>query len=130
MSTRTNLRPQVVINAASMAANITSAPTILQSLSTLSYSISWTGTSPVGTISLQASNDYALNPNGTVANSGTWETLTVASGGSPVTTLSVSGNTGTGFIDITPTGAYSMRIIYTAASGSGTMTAIVNGKVS
>src|SRR5277367_5826506 len=98
MSTRTNLRPQVVISGASMAANITSAHTIMQSLSLLSYSFSWAGATPVGTISIQASNDYALNPTGTVAYAGTWNTLTVSYQGSAVTTVPVTGNSGIGFI--------------------------------
>jgi len=113
-----------------MAANITSSPTIMQSLSILSYSFSWTGTSPVGTISIEASNDYSLNPNGTVNNAGTWNVMTVNYQGSAVTTVPVSGNTGIGFIDISPTGAYAVRAIYTAGSGTGNLTATVNGKVS
>ena len=138
MSTRTNLRPQIIIpspqgspaNGASMATNITSAPTILQSLIAVSYGISWAGTSPVGTVSVQVSNDYSLNPNGTVNNTGTWTVLTVQYQGSAVTTIPVTGNTGNGFIDIDTIAAYAIRLIYTAGSGVGTLTATINGKVS
>ena len=129
MSTRTNLRPQQVLSA-SMATNKISAVTILQSLTKLSYGISWTGTTPVGTVSVQASNDYSLNPNGvTVDNAGTWTTLTLEYNGGLVTTVPVSGNSGNGFIDVT-TGAYAVRLIYTAASGTGTIVATIVGKVS
>jgi len=113
-----------------MAGNITSAPTILQSLSLVSYAFSWTGTSPVGTISIQVSNDFALTPEGQVSNAGTWNTLTLNYGGSAVTTIPVSGNTGNGFVDLDPTAGYAIRAIYTATSGSGTLIATINGKVS
>lgn len=129
MSTRTNLRPQIVLNAASMAVNQTSIPTILQSLSCGSYSISWTGSSPVGNLSLQVSDDYSLNANGTVNNPGTWDTAPVSVSGTSVTTIPIMGNTGNGFIDILGTGAYAVRLMYVATSGTGALSIIVNGKV-
>jgi hypothetical protein len=131
LSTRPQIKPfQVVVNG-DMSANITSTPTIISNLSRLSYGISWSGTSPVGTLSVQASNDYALNPDGrTAANAGTWNTLTFMSGGSAVQSIAVSGNTGNGFIDIGPCGAYALRLVYTKTSGTGTLQATVVGKVS
>ena len=129
MSTRTALRPQVVINAGSMSANITSTPTILQSLSMVSYSVAWTGTAPVGTLSVQVSNDYSLNAAGQVENAGTWTTIVMSVNGTPSSTVSVSGNTGNAFLDIGQTAAYAVRVIYTAGSGTGSLTAVVAGKV-
>jgi len=130
MSTRTSFRPQVVLSAGSMAGNLTSTPTILQSLTRAAYAIRWTGSTPVGSVSVEGSNDYALNPDGTVANSGTWDALTLSVNGSPSTTVAVSGNTGSGIIDITDTAVYAIRLIYTAGSGTGSLTATINGKVS
>ena len=130
MSTRVNLRPTTVISAGSMAGNLTSNPTILQSLTKIMYTFSWTGSSPVGTLSIQVSNDYALNAAGGVANSGTWTTVELSVGGTPSTTVSVSGNTGTAAIDVDAIAAYAIRAIYTAGSGTGSLTCIVNGKVS
>ncbi len=138
MSMRTNLRPQAVIpsplgspaNGASMAANITSAPTILQSLSKVSYAFSWSGTSPVGTLSAQVSNDYSVLPTGVVNNAGTWNTIPLLlSDGTTATSVAVTGNTGSGFFDIS-TSAYACRVLYTFTSGVGTLAATVNGKVS
>jgi hypothetical protein len=120
MSSRTVLRPYQVITNGNMASNITSEVTVLQSLSKISYDLSWSGSSPVGTASLQVSNTYSLDPNGNVDNVGDWQT---------VTTSSISGNTGTGFIDAI-TGAYATRVIYTATSGTGTLNATVAGKTS
>lgn len=140
MSTRTRLAPTVVIPSPqgspaggnSMAANITSATTILQSISTVSYAVTWTGSSPVGTISVQVSNDCTVESNGTVTG-GTWNPLPLTvlqSGGtSTETTIPISGNTGQGFIDVDITGAYACQLIYTAASGSGNLTVTVSGKV-
>lgn len=95
----------------------------------ISYSLSWAGTSPVGTVSVQASNDYAVYPDGTVKNAGTWSTLTLSVNGSPVSTIAISGNTGNGLIDLNSCAAYAIRLIYTRTSGSGTMQAVINAKV-
>lgn len=112
-----------------MSGNITGAVTLIQKISMLSYAYSWSGTSPVGTVSVQVSNDYSILPNGTVNNAGTWNTLTLNVGGSLVTTIPVSGNTGNTFVDI-DSGAYAIRTIYTAISGTGTLQCTINGKVS
>lgn len=82
----------------------------------------WTGTSPVGTISIQGSNDFSLNNALNPYNSGTWNTLTLNYGGSAVTTIPISGNSGNGIVDVTATGIYAVRLVYTAGSGSGTLT--------
>ncbi len=129
MSTRTNLPPQLVITNGSMAANITSNPTILLSLTGCSYGVSWTGTSPVGTLAVQVSDDYALNANGTVKNAGTWNTLTLDVGGTAVTSIPVTGNTGSGYIEIERTNAYAIRLVYTFGSGVGTLNARITAKV-
>lgn len=128
MSTRTSLPPQIVLNAASMAGSLISSPTILQSLSKIAYQAVWTGTSPVGTISIQGSENYSLNPNGQVNNTGTWTTLTLAYNGTLVTSVPVTGNTGDALIDL-ETGIYALRLIYTRTSGTGTITVTTSGKV-
>ena len=60
MSTRPQIKPQIVIPSAqaspassgAMTGNITSAPTIISNVSMVNYSASWTGSSPVGTFDL------------------------------------------------------------------------------
>jgi hypothetical protein len=106
-----------------MSGDITSLVTIISNQSMMSYQYSWTGSSPVGTISIEVSNDYELNSDGTVRTAGTWTPLTLSS------VPSVSGNTGDGLIDIDQIGAYAIRTVYTAGSGTGTLTAVFKGKV-
>jgi len=129
MAYRPEVAPVQVITNGDMSKDITSKVTIIQKISMMSYSYKWAATSPDGTISIQVSNDYSLNPDGTVKNSGTWETITVNQGGTPTTTLTVSGNSGTGFVDIDQLGAYAIRTIYTYSSGTGTLQAWFVGKV-
>ncbi len=131
MSTRSVLRPTEVITAGNMASTtVTSLPTVLQSLTLLSYEVSWTGTSPVGTLALEVSNSFALAPDGTTAVAGTWTTVPLELAGAEVTSIPISGSTGNGFIDVTLNAGYAMRLLYTKASGVGTLTATVSGKVS
>lgn len=138
MSTRSNIRPQAVIGVGSaplvsgaMTGNIISNPTILQSVTIGTYAYSWSGSSPVGTVSVQISNDYQVSSDGrTVTNAGTWDTVFFTlDGSSVVNSAPVTGNSGSGVIEWS-TGAYAIRTIYTFTSGTGTLQAIVNGKVS
>lgn len=131
MSSRPILSPYQIIGgnqpgsvSGNMTATITSPVTVIQNLSMVSYSYSWTGSSPVGLITVQVSNDYTQNPAGVVTNPGTWNTLPLSS------TPSVSGNTGNGQIDIDANAGYALRTVYTPVSGTGTLSATIVGKVS
>lgn len=123
MSSRPLFTPHTVVDAGDMSADIISDPTIITNLSMFSYAISWAGTAPVGTMSVQVSNDYSQNAAGKVMNAGTWTTVTL-SAPTPVT-----GATGNGFIDIDATAAYAIRAVYTATSGTGELTVVAVGKV-
>lgn len=124
MASRPILSPYSVITNGDMSGNITSAVTVIQNTSMIGYDISWTGSSPVGSMSVEVSNTYSQNADGTVRNAGNWTTLTLSS------TTNVSGSPGNGFIDVDATGAFAIRLVYTRVSGTGTMNAIVTGKVS
>lgn len=123
MSSRPLLKPHLVVTNGSMSANITSDPTIIQMLSMISYHVTWAGTSPVGEITVEVSNDYSLNPDGTTRNTGTWNTLPLSSD------CLINTNTDEGFIDIDANAGYALRLVYTRTSGTGTMQVTVNGKV-
>ena len=124
MASRPILSPQQVIINGDMSANIISAVTVIQNVYSLSYDISWTGTAPVGTMSVQVSNTYSQNQDGSVRNPGNWTTLVLTS------PTPVSGSPGNGFIDIDELGAYAVRMVYNRTSGTGTMQATIAGKVS
>lgn len=116
------------VNGNSMAGNITSQPILTQRFMMGSFGLSWTGSSPVGVVSVQGSNDFKLGNQNQVINPGTWNTLTLNYGGSAVTTVPVTGSTGSGMIDITMTGIYALRLVYTRTSGTGNLTVIFCGK--
>jgi len=115
-----------LVNAASMASNVTSAATIINRLPGISYDVSWTGT-PTGTFSVQVSNSYAQGPDGSVSNAGNWSTLP---GAAFIGTLPApAGSPGNGFIDVVGTEAYAVRLVYTASGGSGNLTVLAAAKV-
>lgn len=129
MSNRPYKGPALVITAGAMAADITSLPTLLPQLTKGSYEVTWTGGStPIGLLSLEGSDSYSLNPDGSVRNAGTWTTMPVTVNGVVTSTIAVSGNSGSILIDWT-TGLNAIRVFYDATSGSGTMTALINAKV-
>lgn len=123
MASRPIISPYSVITNGNMSANITSLVTVIQTNGKVSYDVSWSGTAPVGSMSVQVSNTYTQNADGSVRNAGNWTTLVLSS------TTSVSGSTGNGFIDIDASAAYAVRLVYTRVSGTGTMNATVAGKV-
>lgn len=129
MSDRPLIRQYAAITNGDMSGNITGKPSIIQKLSMMSYSFSWSGTSPVGSVSIQVSNDYSENANGSVANAGTWNTLPLTYNGNSVTVVPVTGNSGNGFIDIDSQGGYAMRPIYMFTSGVGTLQSVLEAKV-
>ena len=115
-----------LINSVSTASNITGPATIIQFLPGISYEVSWTGTTN-GTISVQVSNSFRQNADGTIANAGNWTTLPTSSfsGTYPVP----SGSPGSGMLDVVGTECYAVRLVYTRTGGSGTFTAIPCAKV-
>lgn len=80
------------------------------------------GGTPVGTIAIQVSLDYAQDSQGVVTNSGTWTALTFSS------TPAVSGNSGSLYLDLNQLGAAWVRAVYTKTSGTGTLNAYISGK--
>lgn len=108
---------------------VTSLVSLVPSMSCTSYALSWAGSTPVGTIIIQASNDYNQNFDGSVHNAGTWTTIPFAnSSGTLVTSIAITGNTGQGMINLSGVGFYAIRIVYTNTSGTGIIFATVTGK--
>lgn len=97
-----------------------------------SYQYVWSaGSTPIGTVQIQISNDYKQNVDGSVRNAGNWTAIyfQLNGGGTLVNSAPISGNSGTGFIDVPIVGAYAIRTVYTRSSGSGTMTVTIAAKV-
>lgn len=115
-----------LIDSVSMATNITGPATIINRLPGISYDLAWTGT-PTGTFAVQVSNTYSQNADGSVANAGNWNTLPSAA--FVGTIPAPAGSPDHGFIDIVGTEAYAIRILYTAGSGSGSLTVLASAKV-
>jgi len=125
MSSRPIYSPFPVITNGDMSGNITSAVTIIQNMSQIGYDISWAGGSgaTAGTFSVQVSNTYSQNADGTVKNAGNWTSLVLSN---VPTVATASGN---GYIDIDAISAFAMRLVYTRSGGAGTLQATVCGKV-
>ncbi len=122
MASRPILTPHPILVDESMASSITSEPTIITNLSMLSYDISWAGSTPVGVCTVEVSNTYSKNVDGSARDPGNWTPLPISG--------AVSGNTGVGYIEIGAISAHAIRLVYTRTSGTGLMNAKVNGKVS
>jgi hypothetical protein len=104
--------------------SITSTPTNVEGIKTLSYQLTWAATgSPIGTLSFEGSNNYS-----STAGTGTW----VAFSSSLIVGLSSvhpAGSAGDHLVTI-DTGvckARHIRVKYTRTSGSGTLTGWVFG---
>lgn len=112
------------------AATVTSEATVLQSVGNISYEISWTGSTPIGTLALQVSNSFTLGGAGGQGAAGTWTTVPLELSGAEVTSIPITGNADNGFIDVTMNAGYAVRLLYTKSSGTGTILATISGKVS
>lgn len=125
MASRPLLSPFPVIEDGDMSDDITSTITIITNMSMMSYAYVWTGSSPIGSIVVEVSNDYKTNAAGDEldGSTATWTALTLTD------TTDVSGNSGTGYIDIDQLGAHAIRTRYERTSGTGTLQCFFKGKV-
>jgi spore coat protein U-like protein len=98
----------IIINNQSMATNINSLIVNINEVILIGIIASWSGTSPIGTLNIEASNDGI-----------TFDTI-----GS----LSVSGNNGVNSINIQELGFGFLQVVYTATSGTGNLTVSCNQK--
>jgi hypothetical protein len=107
----------LLINAESMGASVTSAPVYVEHLPLVLLQAVWTGT-PVGNFTVQYSADVGTDSAGTgVTNWTTDSDSTIAAGGAA----------GDLAYDI-ETSAKWVRLVYTRTSGTGTLSARFNAK--
>lgn len=130
MSSRPNIQSYQVITNGNMAGNLTSSVSVIPQVTVGSYAYSWSGSTPIGYITVEVSNDYAPGGiDGKTANAGTWTEIYFTLDGSTVTNQApVTGNTGTGFIEWS-TAAYAIRTKFYFTSGTGTIQSYINAKV-
>lgn len=96
------------IDAGDMSANITGTTIDISMIEHVAHQIIWSGTSPVGTITIQGSLD--------------------SSNFSTISTTAVAANTGSVLTNIPSVGYPYIRATYTATSGVGTLNITVSGK--
>ncbi len=111
-------------------ATLTSTVTNLQFLDNAGYQFNFTG-SPVGTLAVQVSADYAQDELGNVTNAGNWVPLTITywNGTAFITSTSVPTSVGSPvYLDLALLSASWIRSVYTKISGTGTLNAFITAK--
>lgn len=107
---RKNTHSHKMLDAVSAGSNQTSEPTSVLGMDKASIFVEWSaGTSPVGTITVEARNSPV----------GTWYTLDF------ISTISVSGPSGSHQIYFTELPFQDIRIKYTRTSGTATLNATI-----
>jgi hypothetical protein len=118
MSRKNILRPFKMLNAVSMASNQTSSVTNVVNIDIAHILVEWSGTSPVGTLAVQARhNQESTNI------TGSWFDL------DGLSAIAISGNTGSHQILLNELPFSEIRLVYTFTSGTGSLTATIQGKV-
>lgn len=110
--------PMFGASGVSMATNQTSIISNILQMDNIGIYVSWSGTSPTGSLVVEISPDYILNG----PNTATWYPLDFG------TTIAVSGNSGNDVININQNPGTWIRMRYVAAAGTGIITASLSMK--
>lgn len=100
-----------------MAGSITGSVVGIQYLDNVAIQMEFTG-SPVGTLAVQGSVNYAQNAQGTVTNTGNWITFTTSA-------VAAAGDV---LFDLNQLSFPWIRVIYTRSSGTGTLDGYISAK--
>lgn len=116
------INPTVLMSAGVMTgtSKISSTPLDVRTMTAVCIQASWTGT-PTGSFAVEGSLDYVPSGNGSSGNAGTWTDLQAGISGP-------AGSTGSILVDLQRTAVAYIRLSYTNASGSGTLTVIKSAK--
>lgn len=109
MGRKNILEPHLVMNAADLSGNVTSEETWVKNLDRYMYEVEWDGATVDGalTVEIQSKED------------GPWEVL-------PIGVMSVNTDTGSHKISITEITWNRTRLVYTANTGTGAISASIN----
>lgn len=124
-STKKNLYQYYAFSAQSVATSQTSPPINIFLLDNIGVQVDVLTGTPSGTIAVQVSYNY--NPSYPL-NAGTWVTVGLNSS-TPMSQVITSGSPTPIVFDMPTLSAPWMQIVYTASSGSGTISAVVTGKM-
>lgn len=106
-----------MFSGADISVNQTSVDTVIKTQDKAFIIVEWNGTSPVGTLTVQARNfKYPVGP-----DSG-WVTLDFGSA------ISISGNSGNHQLVFNEMPFTDIRLVYAATSGTGTLDAYLSSK--
>lgn len=118
MGRKSVLRSYKMFDAADISANATSAATDVTPVDKASIHVRWTGTSPVGTLVVQYRNN---NPDFATPTD-PWMNLAFSAA------ITISGNSGEHQIVFNEMPFTDIRLVYTATSGTGVLTATLSMK--
>jgi hypothetical protein len=112
MSRKNVLKSYKMLDAADISANASSPETSVINTDKASIHVVWSGSSPVGTLVVQAKN----------GEFDSWYTLDFGSA------ISISGSSGEHSIVLNETPFERIKLVYTATSGTGTLNAVITMK--
>lgn len=116
---RKNVLKTKILEAKSLATSFIADPTLIPYLDNVSYQINITTSNSIGYFTVQASNDYAVNPL-SPADAGHWVDLDI--GGTPV----AAGADDSILIDLNQLPFTAVRLVYTATTpGTGVCDALI-----
>lgn len=127
---KNNLKQYNSIANGDMSGSLISAVTDIQFLDDIGIQLNFTG-SPVGTFSVQVSSNHFNATTLQPLVAGTWASIPVTywDGAAFVTSTTIPTSVGSPIIlDLNQLGSTYLRVIYTRASGTGSLTAVVTGK--
>lgn len=107
-----------IFNQVDISTNQTSDIIYVPYLDNVGIVVSWSGTSPVGELKIEVSNQQE-NPNEAMV----WGELDFGS------TINITGNTGDHLISISQIPFNAIRLQYVSASGTGSLTANIEAKM-
>lgn len=123
MARKDTLLYNILPSLTSLVASFDSPATVIRYGDNVSYQINVTTTNSVGFFDVQVSDDYAVGPDNTITNPGTWNTLTLS--GIPT----VSGANDIISISLNQLPYFAIRLAYTSSvAGTGTTTAYITSK--